>query len=310
MKLIFAGTPEFAAIALKGLLAHDFKVAAVLTQPDRPSGRGMQLQPSPVKQIAVQHGLPVLQPSTLKDAAIQQTLSGYQADVMVVAAYGLILPQAVLQLPEYGCLNIHASLLPRWRGAAPMQRALLAGDAETGITIMQMDAGLDTGDMLLKKSCPILPKDTASSLHDKLAALGADAIVEALALLAKGKLKREAQDDTRASYAAKLTKQEAQIDWAQDARVIERAVRAYNPFPAATTTLNGLPLKIWQASLTEDAHPEPGTVLAVGKDGITVACGKGALRLEVLQRPNARALPAAQFIQGVAIKPGDRCALP
>lgn len=310
MKIIFAGTPEFAATALEALLAKAFEVVAVLTQPDRPSGRGMKPKASPVKQLAEQHGLPVLQPTTLKDEAIQNILSTYQAEVMVVAAYGLILPQAVLDLPKYGCLNIHASLLPRWRGAAPIQRAILAGDTETGVTIMQMDAGLDTGDMLLKKNCTILPRDTASTLHDKLATLGAEAIVEALPLLALGKLARVAQDDTQATYAAKLTKLEAQIDWTRDALEIERAVRAYNPFPAASTIMNGLPVKIWQASLADNAHQSPGTVISVGREGIIVGCGQGALRLEILQRQNARALPAAQFIQGVAIKPGDRFAQP
>ena len=308
MRIIFAGTPHFAASALKALLAQQFAVAAVLTQPDRPAGRGLQLTSSPVKQLALQHGLPVLQPHSLKNTDIQRELVGYAADVMVVAAYGLILPPAVLQLPRHGCLNIHASLLPRWRGAAPIQRAILAGDDETGVTIMQMDAGLDTGDMLLKKTCPIGAHDTAQTLDDKLAALGAGAIVETLHLLEQGRLTRMPQDNTQATYAAKLTKAEAQIDWTDDAAHIARAVRAYNPFPIACTTLNATPIKIWQASVRDDLGGVAGTVLSVEKDGVNVACGRGALCLKVLQRPNAKALPAAQFVQGFAVHSGDRCA--
>ncbi len=310
MKIIFAGTPHFAAAALETLLAQQFDVAAVLTQPDRPAGRGMQLTPSPVKQLALQHGLPVLQPRSLKDADIQLELAAYAADVMVVAAYGLILPQAVLQLPRHGCLNIHASLLPRWRGAAPIQRAILAGDSETGITVMQMDAGLDTGDMLLKKSCPITAHDNAQTLHDKLAELGATAIVEALRLLEQNRLVRTPQDAALTTYAAKLSKAEAQIDWTGDATHIANAVRAYNPFPVATATLNATPIKIWQASARADLVGKPGTVLSVDKDGIVVACGQGALRLEILQRPNAKALPAAQFVQGFALHPGNQFTSP
>jgi methionyl-tRNA formyltransferase len=310
LKIIFAGTPHFAATALETLLAQQFDVAAVLTQPDRPAGRGMQLTPSPVKQLALQHGLPVLQPRSLKDADIQLELAAYDADVMVVAAYGLILPQAVLQLPRHGCLNIHASLLPRWRGAAPIQRAILAGDTETGITVMQMDAGLDTGDMLLKKTCPITAHDNAHTLHDKLAALGAEAIVEALRLLEQNQLTRMPQDNALATYAAKLSKAEAQIDWTANAAHIVNAVRAYNPFPVATATFNATPIKIWQASVREDLSGVAGTVLSVEKDGIIVACGQGALCLEVLQRPNAKALPAAQFVQGFALHPGDRFTYP
>ena len=310
MRIIFAGTPHFAALALKALLAQQFDVAAVLTQPDRPAGRGLQLTPSPVKQLALQHGLPVLQPHSLKGADIQRGLAGYAADVMVVAAYGLILPPAVLQLPRHGCLNIHASLLPRWRGAAPIQRAILAGDNETGVTIMQMDAGLDTGDMLLKKTCPISARDTTQTLHDKLAALGEEAIVETLRLLEQGRLTRVPQDNEQATYAAKLTKTEAQINWTDDAAHIARAVRAYNPFPVAHTTLNAMPIKIWQASVRDDLCGVAGTVLSVEKCGINIACGHGALCLEVLQRPNAKALPAAQFVQGFAVHPGDRCASP
>lgn len=308
MKVIFAGTPPFAAAALEALLSRHFEVVAVLTQPDRPSGRGMQLHPSPVKQLALRHGLPVLQPASLKDTDIQRELAAYGADVMVVAAYGLILPQAVLQLPRHGCLNIHASLLPRWRGAAPVQRAILAGDARTGITIMQMDAGLDTGEMLLEKSCTIGPEDTAQTLLDKLAPLGGDAISEALPLLEQNRLAPVPQDSTLATYAAKLSKAEAQIDWTGEAAQIARAVRAYNPFPVAATSLNAVPVKIWQASVRDGLAGEPGTVLSVDRSGIIVACGKGALCLEILQRPNGKALNAAQFLQGFSVQPGDRCA--
>ena len=306
MKIIFAGTPHFAAAALEALLASDHAIVAVLTQPDRPAGRGMQLAPSPVKQLAMQHGIPVLQPLTLKKVEIQQQLAAYQADIMVVAAYGLILPAAVLQIPRLGCLNIHASLLPRWRGAAPIQRAILAGDSATGITIMQMDEGLDTGAMLLKKSCPIAAEDNAQTLHDKLAKLGAEAIVEVLRQLNQDRVAGVAQDASQACYAAKLSKAEAQLDWTQSAVQLERAIRAYNPAPAAYSSLSGTTLKIWQARISEQGLGEPGVVLTIDKHGIQVACGNGALYLEILQRPNAKALPAKQFVQGFMINVGDR----
>src|SRR5574340_154162 len=305
MKIIFAGTPQFAASAFAALLREHHQIVAVLTQPDRPAGRGMQLVASPVKQLALQHGIRVLQPATLKTEEARRLIAGLEADVMVVAAYGLILPKAVLQLPRCGCLNIHASLLPRWRGAAPIPRAILASDSETGITIMQMDEGLDTGDMLLRRACPIAPDDTAQTLHDRLAAIGADCILEALRLLQEGRLAPVRQDDAAATYAAKLLKSEAQIDWRQDARQIERAVRAFNPFPVCHAGLNGVTIKIWQAGLQEGAQGAPGEVLAADKRGITVACGKDALRLEVLQRPGGKAQPAAQFLQAVPVKPGD-----
>jgi methionyl-tRNA formyltransferase len=309
LKIIFAGTPHFAAAALNALLAQNFDVVAVLTQPDRPAGRGMQLTASPVKQVASQHALPVFQPRSLKDADIQRELAALSADAIVVAAYGLILPPAVLQLPRFGCLNIHASLLPRWRGAAPIQRAILAGDSETGITVMQMDAGLDTGDMLLKKVCSIALHDNAQTLHDKLATLGAEAIVETLRMLEQNLLEPEPQNATLTTYAAKLSKEEAQLNWLQSARIIANAVRAFNPFPVATAAINGTILKIWQASERADLTGDPGSVLATGKNGIIVACGSGAVCLEVLQRPGAKALPAAQFLQGFALHAGDRFTL-
>jgi methionyl-tRNA formyltransferase len=304
MKIIFAGTPQFAASALAAL-HEEHRIISVLTQPDRPAGRGMQLAASPVKQFALQHDLAVLQPVTLKSEEVQQKLAALNADVMVVAAYGLILPKAVLQLPRYGCLNIHASLLPRWRGAAPIQRSILAGDTETGITVMQMDEGLDTGDMLLRRACPIEPKETTQSLNDKLAEMGADSILETLRLLHADLLTPVKQDNDAASYAAKLTKGEAQIDWRQDARQIERAVRAYNPFPVCHTRLNGVAIKVWQAELSTDMRGDPGRVIEVNKRGITVACGKDALRLEVLQRPGGKALSAEQFLQSMPVEVGD-----
>ena len=306
MNIIFAGTPHFAASALAAILNTDHKVLAVLTQPDRPAGRGMQLTASPVKQLAVEHGIPVLQPSSLKPEAIQQTLSELKADVMVVAAYGLILPAEVLNIPRLGCLNIHASLLPRWRGAAPIQRAILAGDTETGITIMQMDVGLDTGDMLFKYPCPILEKEDAQTLHDKLAAIGATSIVEALRNLENGKVHPEKQDDSKACYAAKLTKQEALIDWSQEAVVLERAIRGYFPFPIAHTTFNGITIKLMRARIGPLDAAMPGTILAVTKGEIVVACGRGTLALEILQKPGGKPLPVAQFVQGFPLKAGDR----
>jgi methionyl-tRNA formyltransferase len=307
MKIIFAGTPQFAASALAAL-HNEHHIVAVLTQPDRPAGRGMQLTASPVKQYALQHGLLVMQPATLKTAEIQGELADLDADVMVVAAYGLILPKAVLELPRHGCLNIHASLLPRWRGAAPIQRAILAGDTETGITIMQMDEGLDTGDMLLRQACHIAENDTTQTLHDKLAEAGANCILDTLRLLQQNRLTPVKQDDDAACYAAKLTKSEAQIDWRQDALQIERAVRAYNPFPVSHARLNGVAIKVWQAELDTGERAvsdTPGKVIAVDGTGITVTCGTGALRLEKLQRPGGKAQLAAQFLQAMPIKVGD-----
>ena len=266
----------------------------------------MQLTASPVKQLALQHGLSVLQPSTLKDSQIQQELAALGADVMVVAAYGLILPQAVLEIPKHGCLNIHASLLPRWRGAAPIQRAILAGDTETGITIMQMDAGLDTGDMLFRKPCPITGADTAASLHDRLATLGAQAIIEALHGLERGTLIPEEQQESEATYAAKLNKVEALIDWRKSATELERAVRGYFPFPVAHTVIAETPIKIFKAVISSAGAAIPGTILAIKRDAIHVACGEGALALEMLQKPGGKPLPAAQFMQGFPLKVGDR----
>jgi methionyl-tRNA formyltransferase len=306
LKIIFAGTPHFAAKALKALLETGADIVAVLTQPDRPSGRGMQLKPSPVKQLAEQQGLTILQPSSLKNDEIQQQLAKYQADVMVVAAYGLILPQAVLEIPRLGCLNIHASLLPQWRGAAPIQRAIQAGDTKSGITIMQMDAGLDTGAMLLKKSCLMDEKETAATLHDKLADLGAEGIAEVLIQLNQNKLNPVQQDNNNATYAAKITKEEARLEWRKSALVLDRAIRSYNPFPGASSTMHDTQIKIWQASICENKSGTPGEVLEVKKNSLVVACGSEALYLEVLQKPNGKSMAIEHFLQGFNIKAGDR----
>jgi methionyl-tRNA formyltransferase len=308
MRVIFAGTPDFAAISLQAILAAGQDVPLVLTQPDRPAGRGMSLQASPVKQLALQHGLGVHQPPSLKSDEARLPIIEARADVMVVAAYGLILPQAVLDIPRLGCLNIHASLLPRWRGAAPIQRALLAGDVETGVTIMRMEAGLDTGPMLLKESLPIATADTAGSLHDKLAGLGARLIVEALARLERGGLHGENQPEDGVTYAAKLEKAEAALDWRQPAAQLDRAVRAFNPFPGATTQLDGQIIKVWTAEPVA-ASGEAGRILAVGSDGIVVACGDGALRLTELQKAGGKRLAAADFLRGFPLKPGQRFAV-
>ncbi|WP_018509285.1 methionyl-tRNA formyltransferase [Thiobacillus thioparus] len=303
MRIIFAGTPPFAAAALNALADAGHDIALVLTQPDRPAGRGMKLTPSAVKQTALARGLPVSQPVSLKSPEAQDELRAADADVMVVAAYGLILPQAVLDLPRFGCLNIHASLLPRWRGAAPIQRAILAGDLETGITIMQMDAGLDTGAMLSKTVVPIRDDDTAASLHDALAAAGASAIVAALANYAT--LVPAAQDDAQATYAAKLSKDDAQLDWRQPADVLARAVRAYNPAPGAWTLLDGAPLKVWAAATAPGAG-DPGTVLRTDAEGLVVACGGGALALREIQPAGGKRMSADAFLAGRPVPPGAR----
>lgn len=305
MKVAFAGTPEFAASALEAILAAGFEVPLVLTQPDRPAGRGMQLQPSPVKQVALAAGIPVHQPEKLRTPEQQAPLAAIECDVLAVAAYGIILPQAVLDLPRYGCLNIHASLLPRWRGAAPIHRAIEAGDAETGITIMQMDAGLDTGPMLLKRVEPIQPDDTTGSLHDRLAWVGAELIVEALEALPAGKLKATPQPAEGVTYAAKIGKAEAAVDWTRPAIEIERAVRAFNPFPGAIATLDGTPVKLWRARAI-DATGTPGEVLLAEGAGVIVACGEGALCVTELQKPGARRMPAADFLRGMPIAAGSR----
>ena len=300
MRVIFAGTPDFAAQALSAILAAGHDVPLVLTQPDRPAGRGMKPQPSAVKQLALAHNLPVFQPDHLKDPATHQPLREAQADVMVVAAYGLMLPQAVLDIPRLGCLNIHASLLPRWRGAAPIQRAIEAGDAETGVTIMHMDAGLDTGPMLLAEPLKLGADETAGELHDRLATLGARLIVDALAQY--DTLTPVAQPASGATYAAKISKAEAQLDWQQPAEVLARKIRAFNPFPGATLALAGETVKIWRAEAVTNAG-SPGQILAAAADGIIVATGQGALRLTELQKPGGRRVTSAEFLRGNPLAP-------
>jgi methionyl-tRNA formyltransferase len=302
MKLIYAGTPAFAAHALEALIHAGHEVGLVLTQPDRPAGRGLKLAPSAVKAVAREHGLELAQPDTLRDASIVDRLTSVGADAMIVAAYGLILPAAVLAVPRLGCINIHASLLPRWRGAAPIQRSLLAGDAQTGISIMQMDAGLDTGPILLQQALPIAPDDTAQTLHDKLADLGAELVVRALANLPAP----HPQDEADATYAAKIDKREAVLDWREDALVLDRKVRAYSPAPGASTLLGGEPLKIWSAKVEGHRGGESGTVLEAGSAGVLVACGTGALRITLLQRAGGKRLPAAAFLSGTALRVGTR----
>jgi len=303
MKLIFAGTPEFAAAALAALLDAGHEIPLVLTQPDRPAGRGMKLKPSPVKELALSRGLRVEQPLTLKTEETQDMLREIGADVMVVAAYGLLLPKVVLEIPSRGCLNIHASLLPRWRGAAPIQRAILAGDAETGITIMQMDVGLDTGDMLSVHPVAIGEADSAASLHDKLAACGAAAIVSTLAEL--DGVTAVAQPEQGVTYAHKLTKAEAEVDWTHAAADIARAIRAYNPAPGAFTRLEGEALKLWQAHAIDGAG-QPGVVLQADANGVVVGCGTGLLVLEQLQAAGGKRLAARDFVAGRGNLPGTR----
>ena len=302
MKLIFAGTPEFAAQALAAVIAAGHEVALVLTQPDRPAGRGMSLQPSAVKQVALAHGIEVFQPTTLKELAAQQKIAALGAELMVVAAYGLILPQAVLDLPRLGCLNIHASLLPRWRGAAPIQRALLAGDAETGVCIMQMEAGLDTGPVLLREALPIAPDETAATLHDRLAALGARLIVEALPQLP---LPAVPQPAAGVTYAQKIEKAEAAIDWTQSAAQLDRHIRAFNPFPGAQARFAGQVVKLWAARPVA-GEGETGCVLAVDRREIVIACGSGAIAVRELQKAGGKRLPVQQFLAGHPLQVGDR----
>jgi methionyl-tRNA formyltransferase len=329
LRVIFAGTPEFARVALQRLHAAGHTIALVLSQPDRPAGRGMKLQASAVKQFALEHGIAVAQPRSLRldgkypdDAvAARNAIADAQADVMVVAAYGLILPQWVLddmapraesvdpsapKSCKYGCLNIHGSLLPRWRGAAPIHRAIEAGDSQTGVTIMQMDVGLDTGDMLLKESIPILDTDTTATLHDKVAELGARMIVQALELAAAGQLRPVKQPDQGITYAHKIEKQEALIDWQQDATTIVRRVRAFNPFPGATICLGGESLKVWGAAVQPGSSQAPsGTILAVAPDGIAVAAMNSIALLTELQRAGSKRLPAAEFLRGFPMRAGQ-----
>ncbi len=319
MKIVFAGTPEFAAVALRALLDAGpdvgFQIVAAYTQPDRPAGRGMKLTASAVKQLAQSRGVPVFQPPTLKTSEAQAELAALEADVMVVAAYGLILPQAVLDIPRkvagFGCLNIHASLLPRWRGAAPIHRAILAGDAKTGVAIMQMEAGLDTGPVLLETFTAMGARETTGELHDRLATLGAEAIVHVLTQLARGREPAAAaQSSHGVTYAHKITPEEAQIDWSASAVEIDRKIRAFNPVPGAWTTWRGEKLKIWAAelvSLPSCLGQEPGTVMAVEGKHLLIACGSSVLALTEIQRPGGKRLPVSAWLSGGdAVAPSER----
>ncbi len=297
LNIIFAGTPDFAARHLQALLDSEHQVVAVYTQPDRPAGRGKKLTPSPVKITAEQAGIPVLQPASLRDADAQHTLAAFNADIMVVVAYGLILPAAVLAAPRLGCINVHGSLLPRWRGAAPIQRAVWAGDSETGVTIMQMDKGLDTGAMLHKAALPIESTDTSATLYEKLADIGPKVLLDSLALLASGQAHAEPQDKSLANYADKLSKAEALIDWQQPAAHIERCVRAFNPWPVSYFTLGEHNIKLWQSQVLDEASElAPGTVIRATKTGIDVATGQGVLRLMSLQIPGRKAMSCQDLL--------------
>jgi len=296
LKIIFAGTPDFAARHLDALLASEHQVVGVFTQPDRPAGRGNKLTPSPVKVLAQAHNVPVFQPKSLKPAENQQLVADLQADVMVVVAYGLILPKAVLDMPRLGCINVHGSLLPRWRGAAPIQRSLWAGDAETGVTIMQMDVGLDTGDMLHKLACPITEHDTSATLYDKLAQLGPEGMLKTLEQLANGSIQPEKQDEAMVSYAEKLSKEEARLDWTLSAAQLERCIRAFNPWPMSYFMVDDQPVKVWQASVLPHQAKQPGEILHADKQGIQIATADGVLNLLSLQPAGKKAMSAQDLL--------------
>jgi methionyl-tRNA formyltransferase len=306
MRIIFAGTPDFAAEALKALLKANHEICAVYTQPDRPSGRGRKLTASPVKKLAIEYDIPVEQPLNFKEDEAKKILANYQADLMIVVAYGLLLPPSVLDTPSLGCINVHASLLPRWRGAAPIQRAILAGDTETGVCIMQMEAGLDTGPVLSQASSPINIDDTAQTLHDRLAILGADTLLAALPNIVELQSKAQAQNDELTCYAAKLLKPEAEIDWQQSADQLVRQIQAFNPWPVAQTNWQDQVFRIWSASLVnEKSSVAPGEIIIVNKDSIDVATGDGVLRLKQIQLPGKRAMPVADFLNANTIMAGE-----
>ncbi|WP_318470410.1 methionyl-tRNA formyltransferase [Photobacterium leiognathi] len=297
LRIVFAGTPDFAARHLAALLSSQHDVVAVYTQPDRPAGRGKKLTASPVKAIALENDIPVYQPVSLRNEEAQQELAAIDADIMVVVAYGLLLPQEVLDTPRLGCINVHGSILPRWRGAAPIQRSIWAGDTETGVTIMQMDIGLDTGDMLKVATLPIEATDTSATMYEKLAELGPDALIDCLSDIADGTAVAVKQDDEQANYAKKLSKEEALIDWAMDAAAIERCVRAFNPWPMSYFTVAEQNVKVWQTAVEADNQGKaPGTILSADKQGILVATGNGALRLISLQPPGKKAMSAADLL--------------
>lgn len=302
MKIVFAGTPEFAIEPLKALLNSAHSIIGIFTQPDRPAGRGQTLHQSPVKRLAELHNIPVYQPINLKSPEEQEMLRNLKPDLLVVVAYGLILPKAILEMPKFGCINIHASLLPRWRGAAPIQHALLAGDKTTGICTMQMDEGLDTGDILLKKTCDITPDETSQTLHDKLAALGATALLETLETLEKGTVSPQKQDAENVTIATKISKADAKIDWQESATVIDRKIRAFNPWPIAFAELNGQTIRIWSAKLNSstllEKNIKPGTIIKKYKEGIDVATGEGILTLLEIQLPGGKRLPVSEILHG------------
>lgn len=309
MRIVFAGTPEFSRRALLALIEAGHELSLVLTQPDRKSGRGLHNSTSPVKQLAIEHGLQLSQPASLKEPSALEEIRAAEANVFVVAAYGLILPKAALDATPNGALNIHASLLPRWRGAAPIQRALLAGDSSTGISIMQMDTGLDTGPVIERRTMPIAPDETAGSLHDKLAALGAEMIVRVLEQVEKGTVVASPQMQAEVTYAHKIQKREANLDWRESGGQLHRVVRAFNPVPGAHAVLAGTEIKIWQARPV-DRHGDPGVVQSVGAEGVVVTCGAGAMILTELQRPGGKRLAVRDFLRGHPISPGTRFALP
>jgi methionyl-tRNA formyltransferase len=296
LKIIFAGTPDFAARHLDALLASEHQVVGVFTQPDRPAGRGNKLTPSPVKVLAQAHDIPVFQPKSLKPEENQHLVADLQADIMVVVAYGLILPKAVLAMPRLGCINVHGSLLPRWRGAAPIQRSLWAGDTETGVTIMQMDVGLDTGDMLHKLSCPITAEDTSASLYEKLAQLGPQGMLLTLDLLASGNAKPEVQDEALVSYAEKLSKEEARLDWSLSAAQLERCIRAFNPWPMSYFMIEEQPVKVWRATVLPHQNKQPGEIVHADKQGIQIATANGVLNLVSLQPAGKKAMSAQDLL--------------
>jgi len=297
LRIIFAGTPDFAARHLDALLSSEHQVVGVFTQPDRPAGRGKKLMPSPVKVLAEEKGLPVFQPASLRAEENQQLVANLNADVMVVVAYGLILPKAVLAMPRLGCINVHGSLLPRWRGAAPIQRSLWAGDAETGVTIMQMDVGLDTGDMLFKLACPITEEDTSATLYDKLAELGPQGLIATLQQLAQGTAQPQVQDEAQVTYAEKLSKEEARLDWSLSAAQLERCIRAFNPWPMSWFAVDEQPVKVWKASVIPSKPTDkPGTIVEVSKAGIQVATADGILNLESLQPAGKKAMSAQDLL--------------
>jgi len=311
LRIIFAGTPDFAARHLDALLSSGHQVVGVFTQPDRPAGRGKKLMLSPVKVLAEEHGIAVFQPSSLRPQENQQLVADLNADVMVVVAYGLILPKAVLDMPRLGCVNVHGSLLPRWRGAAPIQRSLWAGDVETGVTIMKMDVGLDTGDMLYKLSCPITADDTSATLYDKLADLGPQGLIETLQQLADNTAKPEVQDEAQVTYAEKLSKEEAQIDWSLPAAQLERNIRAFNPWPMSWMMIDEQPVKVWKASVIDcPVTAEPGTIIEANKQGIQVATSEGILNLESLQPAGKKAMSAQDLLNSRRewFIPGNRLA--